>query len=223
MNLEQVHEMGTKIERWLRMRAHPVAIKMLKDKDEVPADAIIPTRDWKHKYSHCQAWARSQRNGETIALFKEDSWCPEPVIGLGFVERIPYFLEGHHRYPDSVRTLEDASRWCKNMPYLEYGKYQGVVSAPVNTCSFMPDLILMHVNGMMTSQLIIVKNWIDGEDIHAQLSGHAVCVYSIVPTLLKDECTIAIPCKGDRRLAGAPCDPSVLAGHRSAARGSWSW
>lgn len=206
MDLKDIHEMGTELEHWLRMRAHPLSIKMLKNRDEVPEGAIIPTRDWGHKYSQCQAWAKSQRDGMTIAMFKEDSWCPEPVVGYGFAERIPHFLEGHHRYPDSVRDLKSASVWCNNMPCFEYGKYQGIVSAPVNTCNFMPDLIVMHVNGMMTSQLMIIKNWIDGKDVYTQISGHAVCVYSVVPALSKHDCSVAIPCKGDRRLAGAQDD-----------------
>ena len=210
MTLEELHKMGTELEHWLRMRVHPIAVKLLKNREEVPEGAISPTRDWGHKYSLCQSFARSQRNGETIAMFKEDNWCPEPVIGLGFAERIPYFLEGHHRYPDSIKNLKAASEWCKNMPHLEYNLYKGIVSAPVNTCNFFPDVILMHVNGMMTSQLLIVKNWIDGKDIQAQLSGHAVCVYSIVPTILNKDCNIAIPCKGDRRLAAAQDDEIVF-------------
>jgi len=232
MTLEELHEMGTELEHWLRMRVHPIAVKMLKDKNEVPEGAIIPTRDWKHKYALCQSFARSQRNGETIAMFKEDNWCAEPVLGLGFAERIPSFLEGHHRYPDSVRDLEAAAAWCKNMPYLEYGLYKGIVSAPINTCNFMPDIIVMHVNGMMTSQLTIVKNWIDGKDIYAQLSGHAACVYAVVPSLLKHECQIAIPCKGDRRLAAAQDDeilftiipellPDFIAGARFLQQHNW--
>jgi uncharacterized protein (DUF169 family) len=232
MTIEQLHDMGAEMEQWLRMRVHPIAVRMLKDKKEVPEGAIIPTRDWKHRYSLCQSFARSQRNGETIAMFKEDMWCAEPVIGLGLAERIPFFLEGHHRYPDSIRDLKDASEWCKNMPYLEYGLYKGIVSAPINTCSFMPDLILMHVNGMMTSQLIIVRNWIDGKDIYAQLSGHAACIYSVVPALLKHECQVAIPCKGDRRLAQAQDDeilftiipemlPDFIAGMRFLQQHNW--
>ncbi len=206
VTLEEVHELGTELERWLRMRVHPIAVKMLKGREDVPGDAVIPTRDWGHKFSLCQAFAKAQRDGVTIAMFKEDMWCFEPVLGLGLAERIPYFLEGNHRYPDSVRTLEDAGTWCRNMPHLEYGKYKGIVVAPVNTCSYMPQVVTMHVNGMQTSQLLIVKNWIDGRDIQAQLSGHAVCNYAVVPPLLTGECTVAIPCKGDRRLAMAQDD-----------------
>ena len=206
MTLEELWQMGTELEMWLRMRVHPVAVKLLQSRAEVPEEAIIPTRDWGHKYSLCQAFARSQRRGETIAMFKEDNWCPEPVVGLGFAERASHFLEGHHRYPDSVRDLQAAAEWCRNMPHLEYGLYQGIVSAPVNNCSFMPDVIVMHVNGMMTSQLLIIKNWIDGKDVDAQLSGHAACVYCIVPSILNRQCYVAIPCKGDRTKAGAQDD-----------------
>ena len=206
ITLEEIHKYGTELEQWLRMRVHPIAVKMLKSRDEVPDDAMIPTRDWGHKFALCQCFAKAQRDGWTIASFKEDLWCFEPAVGLGFVEQIPYFLEGHHRYPDSVRDLKAASEWCKNMPYFEYDLYKGVVCAPVNTCSFFPDVIVMHVNGMMSSQLLIIKCWIDGKDLHCQLSGHAACVYAVVPALLKKECTIAIPCKGDRRLAFAQDD-----------------
>ena len=206
ITLEEIRKYGTELEMWLRMRAHPIAVKMLKSKDEVPDDAMIPTRDWGHKYSLCQSFAKSQRNGWTVAMFKEDMWCFEPVVGLGLVEKTPHFLEGHHRYPDSVRDLKAASNWCKNMPHFDYGTYKGIVSAPINTCSFIPDVIVMHVNGMMTSQLLIVQCWIDGMDLNCQLSGHAACVYATVPPILKKQCNVAIPCKGDRRLAAAQDD-----------------
>ena len=204
MNLDELHQMGKELEIWLRMRVHPIAVKLLNSKNEVPQGAIIPTRDWKHKYALCQAFARSQDgHKETIAMFKEDHWCFEPVIGLGLAKRIPEFLEGHHRYPDSVKTLKAGAQWCKNMPYLPYGKYAGIVSAPVHTCNFKPDLIVMHVDGRMATYLMIIRNYIDGKDLHCQISGHAACVYAIVPSLVKRECSIAIPCKGDRRIAWA--------------------
>lgn len=204
MNLDELHQMGKELEIWLRMRVHPIAVKLLNSKNEVPQGAIIPTRDWKHKYALCQAFARSQDgHEETIAMFKEDHWCFEPVIGLGLAKRIPEFLDGHHRYPDSVKTLEAGAQWCKNMPYLPYGKYQGIVSAPIHLCNFIPDLIVMHVDGRMATYLMIIRNYIDGKDITCQLSGHAACVYAIVPSMLNRECHIALPCKGDRTIAFA--------------------
>ena len=72
------------LEQWLRMRVHPIAVKMLKSETNVPEGAIIPTHDWGHKYSLCQSYAKSHRAGLPIAMFKEDMWCFELVVGLGF-------------------------------------------------------------------------------------------------------------------------------------------
>ncbi len=130
--VEQVNKLSKELEQWLRMRVHPIAVKFLKSQKEVPEGAIIPTRDWEHKYSLCQAFARAQRNGETIAMFKEDHWCFEPVLGLGLAERSAFFIEGHHRYPDSVRDLKAAAEWCRNMPHLPYDEYKGMVCAPAH-------------------------------------------------------------------------------------------
>ena len=210
MILKELHEMGTEIERWLRMRAHPIGVKLLRGREEIPKGSIVPTSDWGHKYALCQSFARSQRNGETIAMFKEDNWCPGPVVGLGFSERIPYFLEGYHRYPDGAKNIRAASEWCKNMPYIEYGLYKGIVSAPINTCTFIPDVIVMHVNSLMTSALLNLRAWIDGKDIYAQLSGHNACTYAVVPSFLHRECHVTIPCKGDRCFAHAQDDEIIF-------------
>lgn len=150
--------------------------------------------------------SRAQRNGDTIAMYKADHWCPEPVIGLGLAKRIPYFLAGHHRYPDSVKDLRAGSEWCRKMPHFKYGIYKGILLGPLHNCRFTPDIIIIHVNGMMASMLLNVRNWIGGKDVYSQLSGHAACVYALVPPLLKYDCQIAIPCKGDRKNANAQDD-----------------
>lgn len=206
LTIPEVNSQGEQIERWLRMRVHPIALKFISQDEELPGDVVIPTRDIGKRINLCQGFSMVQREGLTIAMFLQDHWCFEPVIGLGFAERIPKFLSGYHRYPDSVKNLEAAAEWCQNMPYLEYGNHSGLIMSPVHKCTFMPDVIVMHINGMMVSQMMIVKNWIDGADITCQLSGHAGCVYAIVPTLKKQSCHVAIPCRGDRQVGLAQDD-----------------
>jgi len=55
----------------------------------------------------------------------------------------------------------------------------------------------LRMRGHPVAVKLNVKNWIDGKDVYSQLSGHAACVYVIVPALLKRDGQIAIPCKGD--------------------------
>lgn len=211
MSLEEVHNYGGQLEHVLRMRVHPIAVKMLKSEDEVPEGSIIPTRDWGYKYALCQSFARSQREGLTVAMFREDMWCVGAAIGLGLVPRIDYFLEGHHGFPESFKDLKASAEWSKNFPCFEYGLYKGILCSSINNCNFMPDVIVMHVNGMQATQLLTIRNWIDGKDVQAKLSGHAACVYAIVPPLLKHDCTVAIPCNGDRELAFAQDDEIIFA------------
>lgn len=204
--ISEVNALGAKIESWLRMRVHPIAFKFLSHEEKVPDNAIMPARDIGKKINLCQGFSMVQREGVTIAMYLEDHWCFEPVIGLGFAERIPKFLSGFHRHPDSVKDMDAAAQWCCNMPYLEHGKHRGLVMSPVHNCLFMPDVIVMHINPMMVSQMMIVKNWMDGGDITCQLSGHAGCVYAIVPTIKKQSCNVAIPCRGDRQVGLAQDD-----------------
>ena len=206
ITLAEVNQMGAQLESWLRMRVHPIAFKLVEKESDTPSGMIRPLRDLGKKINLCQAFSMVQRQGDTVAMFLEDHWCFEPVIGLGFGERSPKFLSGYHRYPDSVRDEQAAARWCRNMPHLEQGRQQGLVMSPINDCSFMPDVIVMHINGMMTSQMMIVKNWIDGRDINCQLSGHAGCVYAIVPAIQNQSCHIAVPCRGDRQVGMAQDD-----------------
>lgn len=206
ISIYEVNQKGKEIESWLRMRVHPIAFKLLKNVNEIPDQALIPSRDIGKKVNLCQAFSMVQREGVTVAMQLNDHWCFEPVIGLGFAERIPKFLSGYHRYPDSTRDIDAAARWCRNMPHLEREGQIGLLMAPIHTCQFIPDVIVMHINGMMASQLMVVKNWMDGKDIHCQISGHAGCVYAIVPALLKRNCNIAVPCRGDRQVGMAQDD-----------------
>ena len=206
ISIAEVNQMGKAIESWLRMRVHPIAFKLIKNENEIPKQALIPSRDIGKKLNLCQAFSMVQREGATVAMRLDDHWCFEPVIGLGFAERIPKFLSGYHRYPDSVRDMEAAAHWCRNMPHLNREGQIGLLMAPVHACEFMPDVIVMHINGMMASQMMIVKNWMDGGDISCQISGHAGCVYAIVPALKNQNCHIAIPCRGDRQVGMAQDD-----------------
>ena len=204
--VSEIGRMGSRIESWLRMRVHPIALKLLTPDDGLPEGAVIPSRDIGKKLNLCQAFSMVQSEGVTMAMYLNDHWCFEPVVGLGMAERIPKYMSGYHRYPDSVRDMDAASRWCRNMPHLEHGRQTGLVMSPVHRCTFTPDVILMHINGMMVSQMMVVKNWMDGGDITCQISGHAACVYAIVPAIQSQSCYVAIPCRGDRQVGLAQDD-----------------
>jgi uncharacterized protein (DUF169 family) len=176
---------------------------MAERKDNMPQEIIRPKKDLGYHLSLCQAFAKSRREGRTIALQKEDMWCFEPVLGFGFAKPPEYFLEGHNRYPGTARTIEAGKIWAQKFPCLDYGKYKGIISARLSKTTYVPDVIVVYCNPAQLTQLLIAVNWIDGNDIMCRMSGHAACVYAVVPVIQNNQFQVTSPCMGDRKRASA--------------------
>jgi uncharacterized protein (DUF169 family) len=204
------NEYGKRIEKQIRPASYPLAIKMIKDESEIPKDAFRPTKDLKAANTTCQCFALSRKQGKVTAQLFEDMWCPEPVIGYGIVEPPKFFLEGHNRYPVGKASLEAGAISASGMPRFELGKYKGILAAPLTTANFDPDVAVIYCNSAQLVRLLLGIAYHDGRDIKTIISGHSACVYGIVPPILDGECHIAVPCRGDRSLAGAQDDEMIF-------------
>lgn len=207
------NEYGEEIDRRLRLRSFPLAVKMLGKEEDAPEGAKRPKRDFGYHLSTCQAFFTSRNRlgqGMVIASLKEDMWCFEPVIGYGLAAPPAHFLAGHNRFPESVSSLEAGSNWAHAFPRFEFGKYIGIVSAPLTTASFDPDVVIIYCNSAQLTNLLMARVWKDGQDITCRMSGHAACVYSVVPAIQRGECQVTIPCLGDRRRAMAQDDELIF-------------
>jgi len=202
---------GEELERRVRLKTFPLALKLLEHEEDVPQGAQRPLRDFGYRLMLCQAFQLSRREGVAVAMLSEDMWCHEPVIGYGLQEPPEYFLEGHTRYPRDVSTLEAGSHYAHEFPRLEVGKYVGVVSAPLRTTNFHPDVIMIYCDGVQLSLLLLAREWKEGYNLKCALSSHAVCVYGVIPTLLGGECQVGVPCRGDHYSAMAGDDEVVFA------------
>ena len=202
--------LAEQIESQLRVATIPIAVKLIESTHQIPENAIRPRKDLGYSLSTCQAFSYSRRRGMTIAQLKEDMWCPEPVIGFGLAEVPKFFIEGHNRYPGGVASLEAGANWALEFPRLEAGKYVGLVLAPLKTASFEPDVAVIYCNSAQLLRLLLGIAYEDGRDITTVLGGHSACVYAVVPSLLKWECQVAVPCRGDRGRAGAQDDEMIF-------------
>lgn len=224
----KLHDQGRELESRLRLQTFPLAIKLLKNEDDIPKNkvndhvtgqtlwaisgrdggkfsgkTIRPKKDFGYHISLCQGFAMSRREGITIAMFKEDMWCFEPIVGYGWTEPPQYFLDGHNRYPQDVSRLSSGKNYAKDFPRLDTGIYKGVISAPLTTAQFNPDLIILYCNSMQLSLLLLAREWKDGHDLQCHLSSHAACVYSVVTAIQSGNYQVAVPCRGDHYFAMA--------------------
>jgi len=210
MDLKNMHKNAKEIRRKLGLRTYSLAIKMLESESDIPEEAKRPVRDMGYHLDLCQGFSISRWEGKTIAMLKEDMWCFEPLIGYGLAEPPQYFLEGNNRFPQSAMSREAGRNWAQSLPRLKVGEYAGIVSAPLQKCSFEPDMFVIYCEPAQLTQLLITKNCIDGGDITCTLSGHAACVYAVVPVLQNTQCVVASPCRGDRRIAMTQWDEIIF-------------
>ena len=96
---------GHELEKRIRFKTFPLAVKLLESGINIPRGAERPLRDWGYHVPVCQGYTLSRKEGKTVAMFKEDMWCFEPVVGYGWAEPPQYFLEGHNRFPEDVNGV----------------------------------------------------------------------------------------------------------------------
>ena len=203
-------EYGKELEKRLRLKTYPLALKLLQKGTDIPDGAVRPFEDFGYHLSLCQAFQLSRREGQTIAMLKEDMWCFEPVVGYGLAEPPEAFMQGHNRYPQDVSTLEAGSHYAHEFPRLKVGKYVGVVSAPLEAANYEPDLVMIYGDSAQLNLLLLAREYKEGHNLKCALSSHAACVYAVVPAVQSGKCQVAVPCRGDRYRAMARDDEMIF-------------
>lgn len=199
--LGTLHKYAEELEKRVRLKTFPLAVKLIEKEEDIPEGAVRPLRDLGYHMPLCQVFATSRREGTLMAALKEDMLCFEPVVGYGMAEPPQYFLEGHNRFPEDVESLEIGRNYASDFPRLPVGKYIGVISAPLQTANFEPDLVMLYCDSAQLSLLLLAREYKIGYDLKQSLSSHAACVYSVVPAMQTGECRVAIPCRGDHYFA----------------------
>jgi len=208
--LSDFNRYGEELEKRLQLKTFPLALKMLKRERDIPEGAIRPKRDLGFHLALCQGFAMSRREGALVAMMKEDNWCYPPVIALGLAEPPEYYLKGHTDFPLRIGSLEAAKNLADKSPRLEYGKYAGIVSAPLKTASFEPDLVIIYCNSAQLRSLLSGIRYKEGYQVTSTLEPHAACVQSTVPVVQSGNCQVTVPCIGDRKWALAQDDEMIF-------------
>ena len=85
-----------------------------------------------------------------------------------------------------------------------------MVSAPLAKATFEPDAVMIYCDSSQLVVLLMAREYKGGENLPTALSGHAACVYGLVPALQNDDCQVAVPCRGDHITAMAGDDEMIF-------------
>jgi uncharacterized protein (DUF169 family) len=178
--VDEFNRYGEELEKILGLRTAPVAVKMLEKEDDIPAGAMRPKKDHGYHYAQCQTFALSRRDRATVAMLKEDNWCPGAVLAYGLVPR-----------PD-----DPAARAANTYDCFEYGKYIGILTGPLGTAPFEPDAVIIYCD---TNQLRIILLSLKNEERPLVKSNFFPfsCSSAVVPVILNNEYWITLPDPGE--------------------------
>jgi len=189
--LSDLNHYGEEIENRMLLRTSPVAVKMLETESDIPENAIRPKGDSGQHLAQCQAFSLSRKQGTTVAMLKDDNWCWGPLFAYGLVD--PVVAEKYPELKDEV----------KKIPLVEHGKYIGIVSAPLKTAGFVPDIVLIYSNNAQLNNMLHALSFAGEGPVTSRLYAIASCAFSVVPALAGQIC-ITLPDPGElgRALAG---------------------
>jgi uncharacterized protein (DUF169 family) len=206
--IAEFNSYGEELERLLMLRTSPIAVRMLEKEADIPKEAIRPKRDRGQHLAQCQVFALTRRRGETIAMLKEDNWCWAPLIGYGLVP--PFDEKTISPMIYIVENMKAAKKIAEHFPRFEPGKYIGILTAPLKTASFKPDLVLIYSNTAQLRSLLMAIKYKEGYLVQSEFDPIDSCVYSVVPAIKGGEYRITLPDPGEYERAMAGEDEIIL-------------
>jgi uncharacterized protein (DUF169 family) len=202
--MKEWHELGKELRRYINPETFPVAVRILKDKNEIPEGTRTPLKDLKVKMAHCQAQAIARRYGWTIAMTKEDLGCAISGHNYGWElanqERAIGFLTRMNYAADRKAALSI----LQSHKTLKSGQCEAVVYSPLEWTKIEPDVILIYLNPAQLMRCIHGSTQHTGQPITSSFSGRAAsCSEGVLGAFLDQSPKVVIPGNGDRVWATA--------------------
>lgn len=195
--LDDFNKAGLQLEDFLHLRSAPIALKLI-DENEIPEGCIRPSEMGTH-YALCQAFAAVRRNRRAFALFKEDHWCLWPLISFRNAELDAQdvdFLGGGQ----FIRNREMSIKFFKeHFPMIDADKKKaGMAVAPLMTCTFKPDAVIIYCIPAQLRQLLMAAKFNDAIVPGACLQTVNSCGAAVLPVINGErDYNTAIPDPGE--------------------------
>jgi uncharacterized protein (DUF169 family) len=189
--IKEFNRCGEELEDILQLRTSPIAVKMLEKEADIPAGAMRPKKDHNYHLAQCQALAMTRRERATIAMLKEDHWCPAALMAYGMVP-VEGPVMGH--------------------PYerFEYGKYIGILTAPLKTATFQPDVVILYANSAQLRTIMLSMPFEQVPEVEGRFFPPS-CAHAVVTPMMTGKFYVVIPDPGEYQRAHAADDEMMFA------------
>lgn len=206
--------LGAELERLLKLRVPPFAMKLLSSVEEM--GAIPKLRRPKAVHTMDQVVAQAARLGWTVGVTSEDlvgEQC-RSVVGLGGQDE--RWRSGQHMVGVWFATLEDAGKHQAAMNVVPTGRYKALVVAPLAKWGQPgpldePDIALFYATPGAMIYFINGLQWSGYQRFDWSVVGESSCADSWGRALKTRQPSLSIPCFAERRYGGVLDDEMLMA------------
>lgn len=201
-DLEKYRKMGQELIDKLKLLSFPIAIKILKNGEEMPKGTFFRPHEFFGSWiPTCTSHFWTRTSGMSFYLEGKDiSCCPSSYLyyGLEECENHPEpVYEGWARYAGFKKDLE-AEKSSRSIDYtFEPGEIQGLLISPLNSTLVKPDVVLIFCMPLALGQLILSATY-DGEHIQSEFNGMEASCKGVVKAYKTNTCQVGCPGLGDR-------------------------
>ena len=208
-SIKEFQKYGESLFDKLHLSTYPIAIKYIKNKEEIPDGALQPSSHGK-RMSLCQAFAQSRRMGIVVAMTADDNFCtPSSVmhrwVNLSMQDLIESQVRQRwHRDADVEVKRIEKYRSILGDDYIDSpGQYIGFVCSPIHKTPFAPDSIMVYCNGVQLTHIIHALSYENKYDPTSSFDGIAEsCMKGALIPFVTQRAQVVIPGTGDRIFAG---------------------
>ena len=186
------------LEKLLRLRTYPLALKFLEKAEDM--DKIKKVRRPREKRQFCQILNMSRTLGWTIGVTADDFMPGASCAALlGLDERSEFIRSGSFRSILWLKGIENAKKFEDEWEHIPTGKYEAVVISPLSAEKFDPDMILVHGKPTQMALLMNGIQYENYEKLTFHFSGESSCLDSISQCYLTKKPSLTVPCWGHIR------------------------
>ena len=202
--MKEWQELGKELRHYINPETFPIAIRILKNKEEIPSGTRTPLRDLKVKMAHCQVEAICRKYGWTIGMTREDLGCAISGHTYGWdtvnqEETLNFFIRMNYAADTTV-----ALNIFQSFRTLKPGQCEAVVYSPLEWTKVEPDVVLIYLNPAQLMRCLHGSTQRTGQPITSSFSGRtASCSEGVLGAFLDQSPKVIIPGNGDRVWATA--------------------
>jgi len=201
-------EISEGLKKSLSLSGSPVAVKLAKSREEVPAG--IP--EAKETLRHCQMVNMARKEGMIFFAPSDKHQCNGGAWALGLREITPTLRSGEFYFKlGKFESMAACRRTMDRIPHLRTGETYATIYAPLERAPFDPDVVLVVTTPRNMLKLTQASLFRLGGRITANMAGiQSVCSDATAQPYLSGTANFSLGCDGSRRFSGIADDEMVM-------------